>query len=283
MNKLALTQGKRMAHRFNGVFILLNLLLSVKFVFILSFLMTMAGCTTEYNLATQKQETLIYSTDKEVQIGDAVAPKIEAEFKLLTDIDVNERVQGILDRIVAVCDRKDIVYVVKIFDDETLNAVSLPGGYVYVFRGILDKVESDDQLAGVIAHEVGHITARHGVKRMQSAYAALALQVAAASGGAQAAAGANVALTSLFLEYSQQAEFEADKLGVKYLKKAGYDPRAMAGFLEVMQSAKEKEPPNPFSYWKTHPNLSQRISVANQEVTGQLEFKDYLNMPAENY
>ncbi|OGX37248.1 MAG: hypothetical protein A3C36_07395 [Omnitrophica WOR_2 bacterium RIFCSPHIGHO2_02_FULL_52_10] len=250
----------------------------LSFLFILVFL----GCTTEYNLATKQEETLIYSTEKEVKIGDAVAPQIEAQFKILTDIDVNERVQRILDRIVAVCDRKDIVYVVKVFDDETLNAVSLPGGYVYVFRGILDKAQSDDQLAGVIAHEVGHITARHGVKRMQSAYAALALQVAATTaGGSQAAVAANLALTSLFLEYSQQAEFEADRLGVKYLKNAGYDPNAMAGFLEVMQAAKEKEPPNPFSYWKTHPNLTQRISVSNQEVSGKLEFKDYLNMPSE--
>jgi len=239
------------------------------------------GCATEYNLATKKQETLIYDTDKEVQIGDAVAPKIEEQFKIITDVDVNERVQGILDRIVAVCDRKDIIYVIKVFDEDTLNAVSLPGGYVYVFRGLIDKVHNDDQLAGVIAHEVGHITARHGVKRMQSAYAAMALQLAAATTGSSAAAGANLALTSLFLEYSQQAEFEADRLSVKYLKKAGYDPTAMADFLGIMKTEKEKGPLNQFSYWKTHPNLSQRISVANQEVTGKLEFKDYLNMPAE--
>lgn len=252
------------------------------FPLLVSCALALSGCTTEYNLATKQEETLIYSTEKEVKIGDAVAPQIEAQFKILTDIDVNERVQKILDRLVAVCDRKDIVYVVKVFDDDTLNAVSLPGGYVYVFRGILDKAQNDDQLAGVIAHEVGHITARHGVKRMQSAYAALALQVAAsAGGGGQAAAATSLALTSLFLEYSQQAEFEADRLGVKYLKKAGYDPNAMADFLKIMQSEEAKSPPNPFSYWKTHPNLSQRISVSNQEVTGQLEFKDYLNMPSE--
>jgi predicted Zn-dependent protease len=245
------------------------------------FCCALAGCTTEYNLATQQQETLLYDTDKEVKIGEAVAPRIEAQFKVITDVDVNERVERILDRIVAVCDRKDLVYFIKVLDDDPINAVSLPGGYVYVFRGLIDKVDNDDQLAGVIAHEVAHITAKHGVKRMQNAYAALLLQVASTQANGNVAGGTNLALNSLFLEYSQQAEFEADRLGVKYLKKAGYDPKAMAQFLRKLKEAKEKEPLQAHSYWRTHPYLSQRIGMANQAVTGKLEFRDYLNMTGD--
>ena len=103
-----------------------------------------SGCTTEYNLATKKQETLFYDTEREIKIGDTVAPKIEAQYDMVTDVDVNERVERILDRIVAVCDRKDLIYFIKVIDDDLINAVSLPGGYIYLFRGLIEKVDNDD-------------------------------------------------------------------------------------------------------------------------------------------
>ena len=248
-------------------------------VFILASAISLQGCATEYNLATQKEETLLYGTDKEVKIGETIAPQIEAQYKIITDVDVNERVERILDRLVAVCDRKDLVYFIKVIDDDPINAVSLPGGYVYVFRGLIDKVDNDDQLAGVIAHEIAHITAKHGIKRMQNAYAAMILQVASTQAGGRVAGGVNLALNSLFMEYSQADEFEADRLGVKYLRKAGYDPEAMAVVLKKLKIEHDKEPLQQYSYWKTHPNLTQRISVVNQAVTGKMEFKDYLNLP----
>ncbi|HQP10004.1 MAG TPA: M48 family metallopeptidase, partial [Candidatus Omnitrophota bacterium] len=204
------------------------------------------------------------------------------EYAILSDIDVNERVETILARIAAVCDRKDLVYFIKVLDDDPINAVSLPGGYVYVFRGLIEKVGSDDELAGVIAHEVGHITARHGVKRMQAAYAAMVLQVASIPAGGRVASGVNLAINSMFMEYSQEDEFEADRLAVKYLKKAGYDPRAMVTFFEKLKVEKDKEPLRQYSYWRTHPYLSQRIAVVNQEVSGKLEFRDYLNLTVNN-
>lgn len=241
-------------------------------------ILVLQGCATEYNLATRKQETLMYGTEKEVKIGDTIAPKIERQYDIVADVDVNERVQRILDRIVAVCDRKDLVYFIKVIDDDPINAVSLPGGYVYIFRGLIDKIDNDDQLAGVIAHEVGHITARHGVKRMQAAYAAMVLQIASVQTNAQVASGVNLALNSLFMEHSQQDEFEADRLSVKYVKKAGYDPQAMVAFLEKLKAEGAKEPLKKYSYWRTHPHISQRISIVNQEITGKLEFKDYINL-----
>ncbi len=247
-------------------------------ILILTLAFFLQGCVTEYNLATKKEETLLYGTDKEIKIGETVAPKIEAQYKMVIDVDVNERVERILDRIVAVCDRKDLVYFIKVIDDDPVNAVSLPGGYVYVFRGIIDQAENDDELAGVIAHEVAHITAKHGIKRMQNAYAAMILSIASIQTNGRVASGVNLALNSLFMEYSQEDEFEADRLAVKYLKKAGYDPEAMATFLKKLKIEKEKEPLKRYSYWKTHPNLSQRISVVNQAITGKLEFRDYLNL-----
>ena len=243
----------------------------------------LSGCSTEYNLATEQQETLLYGTEKEVKIGESVARRFEQglqqDNKIVSDVDVNNRVEKILERIVAVCDRKDLMYFIKVIDEEDIiNAVSLPGGYIYVYKGLIDKVKSDDELAGVIAHEVGHITAKHGMKRLQSLYGALLLQIASTQSNAEVAQGVNIALTSIFLEYSQRDEFEADRLGVKYLKRAGYDPKSMSSFLQKLREEQDKAPLKEYSYWRTHPHLSQRIAVVNREATGQLEFRDYLNL-----
>ena len=237
------------------------------------------GCVTEYNLATQQEERLIYGTEKEEKIGAAVAAKIEEHMPLVEEQDVNQRLERILRRIVAVCDRKDIVYTIKAIDTDRINAVSLPGGYIYVYRGLLGLVENDDQLAGVIAHEVGHITAKHGLKRQQAAYGALFLQMLSLGArDARVAQGVNTAINSLFMQHSQEAEFEADRLSVKYLRKAGYDLRQIVIFLRRMEEEKDKGPIRPYSYWKTHPNMAQRRAMVNKEITGRLEFKDYIQL-----
>jgi len=241
-------------------------------------LFTVAGCATEYNLATNKQETLLFDTEKEVAVGDSIARAFEQQYTIMMDIDINERVEGILKRIVAVSDRVELVYFIKVADDEMINAVSLPGGYIYLFKGLLDTVKSDDQLAAVVAHEMGHITARHAMKRMQGAYSALFLQILSAQAAPQIAGGVNLAVNSLFYSYSQEDEFQADRLGVKYMKAAGYDPQGMIELLQILKREEEKAPLRSFSYWRTHPFLSQRVGVVNQAITGKLEFRDYLNV-----
>lgn len=237
------------------------------------------GCASEFNLATGEQEMLMVGTDQEIKVGDAVAHQMEKQFKIIEDVDVNERVQQILDRIVAVCDRQDIIYSIKVIDEESLNAVSLPGGYIYVFKGMYDAVQSDDELAGVIAHEVGHVTAKHGVKRMQASYGYAFLQVlSVASGSADAAVGANALFTTVFLAHARGDEFQADKLGVKYLKAAGYDPNAMLGVLKRLDKKHRKDPDQPMVYFRTHPYINERMAIVNKEITGQLDFKGYLNV-----
>ncbi len=243
---------------------------------------TIAGCATEYNLATQEQETLLYGTEKEIKIGESISKQFEKEFKINTDVDLNERVAQIAGRIAAVCDRQELVYTVRIIDEDKLNAVSLPGGFIYVYRGMIDKSENDDQLACVIAHEFGHITAKHAIKKLQGLYGYTLLKVLAIqSQSADLARGVDLAFASAFTAYSQEDEFMADRLGIKYAQKAGYNPEGMAGSLKVLQKAAAKEPTNEFSYWRTHPYLTQRISAANKAVTGTLEFKDYLNLTGE--
>ena len=210
------------------------------FVFLTLIVMT-PGCTSEFNLATGKEENLLYNnTDKEMNIGSAVAREIEKQLKFITDIDSNPRVQRVFDKITAVCDRKDIVYTIRIIDDETVNAFSIPGGFVYIHKGLLDKIKEDDQLAGVLGHEVGHITAKHALKRIQNSYGYLFLQVAAiGSGSANLAAGMNAVLTSLYFAYSREDEFQADQLGVKYMKRAGYDPNKIIDVLKILKKEEQ--------------------------------------------
>ncbi len=254
---------------------ILGLILIVNFI----------GCTSEYNLATKQEESLLYSTEREVRIGENVAMQIMNHYEIINDLDLNERVEKILDKIVSVCDRKELVYIIRIINDEedTINAVSLPGGYVFIFKEMLTFAKNDDELASVIAHEVGHITARHGIKRLQASYGAMLLQLASIEAGGQAAMGIGLALNSLFMQYSLEDEFEADRLSVKYLKKAGYKPEGIVDFLAKLKEKQEKQPIRPYSYWRTHPFIPQRIAAANKEITGKLEFKDYLNLTEEKW
>ena len=237
------------------------------------------GCMSEYNLATHREETYLYGTDKEIKVGDSVARQLESHFPIDSEVEANQRVQRILERIVAVCDRKELVYTVKIIDEDKLNAVSLPGGYIYVYKGLIDKVDNDDELAGVIAHEVGHIAARHAMKRLETSMGYAVMQVLAVQSGSPALAqGVQTAYLAMFVGYSQEDEFLADKLGVKYMRVAGYDPEKMASMLHKLHANEQKEPLREFSYWRTHPYIPQRIANVNREITGELHFKDYLNL-----
>ena len=237
------------------------------------------GCASEYNLATGREERLLYGTEKEISIGDAVARQVERNYKINQDMDLNRRMEVILSRLVPVVDRKDLVYTIRVIDDDKVNAVSLPGGYIYVFKGLIDKAENDDQIAGVIAHELGHITARHGIKRMQSAYGYALLQgLAIASQDADAVVGVNAVYTSIFFAYSRRDEFESDRLAVRYMKKAGYDPEEMIKTLEILKKEEERAPLQPVNYFRTHPYLAERMGIVHQAITGELRFKDYLNL-----
>ena len=238
-----------------------------------------AGCSTEYNLATNRQETLMFGTEKEMKIGEALARQFDSHFTMSNDMVLNERVKRVLDRIVAVCDRQELVYTIKVIDEDKMNALSVPGGYVYVYKGLIDKLDNDDQLAGVIGHEIGHIAARHVIKRLQASYSYLILQLLAVqSGNASVAQGVQAAYLSMFLAYSREDEYEADRLGIKYMKEAGYDPKEMTNVLKKLKAQEDKEPSRELSYGRTHPYLSERISFSNKEISGELQFKDYLNI-----
>ncbi|HTZ11422.1 MAG TPA: Maf and M48 domain-containing protein [Candidatus Margulisiibacteriota bacterium] len=248
-------------------------------------LLALSGCSTEYNVVTGEQETYYYSTDKEVQMGKAIAKEVEKEYKFADDPLLKERVERVGKRIAAVSDRKEINYSFNVLDDEEVNAVSLPGGYVYVNKGLLDKIESDDELAGVLAHEVGHIVARHSIKKLQGyqGYSLLKLLAIVAPVSGEVGAAADTAFTELLLGYGREDELLADKLGTRYAKLAGYDPHGMLKFLEKLQDIDRRKPLEPKSYFKTHPYVPDRIRVVKEELGESMAFQDYINIEQEEH
>lgn len=251
-----------------------------------------AAQAVEFETSTGEEEIVLMSTDGEVNLGDSLSKSVEKQFKVVKDEAAQKRVDDIGQRIAAACDRKDIVYHFKVIDIKAnndneqrpvINAFSLPGGYVYVFKDLYDTVKNDSELAGVIAHETAHIVARHSAKRMQMAYGYNILMILASQTQTdrENLARAYMAINSLMQSYSREDETFADKLSVKYTKKAGYDPEGVVSFLEKLWEIQKKEPLRPYISEKSHPYLSIRISNAKQEVTGKMDFEDYINIPTQ--
>jgi predicted Zn-dependent protease len=249
-------------------------------VLVVTLCVFLSGCSTEYNIVTGEEERYIYSTDKEVQMGQAIDKQVREKYKFVDDPLVQKRVEDIGKKIAAVCDRKDIDYHFKVLDDEEVNAVSLPGGFVYVNKGLMDKIDNDDQLACILAHEVGHIVARHSIKKLQAlqGYSILRILVAQAPASGQVGNAADAAFTELLLGYSREDELLADQLGTRYAKLAGYNPRAMIAFLVKLQDINRRKPLQEINYFKTHPYVPDRVRVVKEELGEKIDFSDYINI-----
>jgi len=137
---------------------------------------------SEYNLATGQEETLFISIEKEIQMGRSVSEQVESKFKLDANYFNQEKVARIGKDIEDVSDRQELIFRFKVLDEEDVeNAFALPGGFIYIFKALLEKLE-DDEIAAILAHEVGHVCARHGIKRLQSGLGYQILQILVTSG-----------------------------------------------------------------------------------------------------
>ena len=247
----------------------------------------LSGCVrSDFNLATQQEEYTFTSTEKEVEMGRKLARRVQHELSVTADEPMQQRVRTIGERIVAVCDRKELVYTFTVVHDDEVNAFSLPGGYVFLNDGLIKKVSSDDELAGVLAHEVAHITARHAVKRYESSVGLQIMQLATlAARQGNAAGGLGIAMQAAQLAYARQDELEADRLAVKYMRGAGFDPRAILTFLdkinEIYQGKTTYMPRGVVrpQYGMTHPYVPERLRAVKEALFGVADYIDYLNSP----
>lgn len=243
-----------------------------KYISIGLLLCFMPGCATLYNPATGRKEFIFIDTQTEVSIGQNVANEITKKHRLVTDREINIRVQELGRRIASVSDRKDIEYRFYVLADKELNAVSLPGGFIYLNSGIIE-VLNNEELAFVIGHEVGHLSARHAVKNIQANMAYQLIYSVAFAGIGNKTAGnpqdIAKAIDTIYnlieLGYSREDEYESDKLGVKYAFKAGFNPYASIPALKKIKKEESSEI-KVLGYLRTHPYIDDRINALQKNI-----------------
>jgi len=238
-------------------------------------LLPLVGCST--NEATGRSQFLPLSWDEEAKLGAEAAPQfIEQSGGELPDSAIVDYVRDLGGQLASQSEMPDIDWEFYVLDSQVINAFALPGGKVFISRGLMEKMDNEAQLAGVLGHEVGHVTARHGNERMGKAMIAQGVILAAGIGGAISdeewlqvlGVGTAVGGQLFLLKYSRGNELEADALGVRYMAKVGYNP---VGQIQVMEILRDASGGGGAPEWlSTHPASDTRISNLEEIIT-----KDY--------
>ncbi|HKF40410.1 MAG TPA: M48 family metallopeptidase [Candidatus Acidoferrum sp.] len=220
-----------------------------------------------------------YSLEREIALGKQLAQEVERTSKMIDDPVVTEYVNRVGQNLVRNSDAQ-VPFTIKVIDSDEVNAFALPGGFFYVNSGLILRAQEESELAGVMAHEISHVTARHGTKQATKAdmiqIGAMAAMIFVPYGWAGYAIyeGMNLAIPLTFLKFSRDAEREADFLGIQYMYKAGYDPNSYVTFFERIQADEKRRPGTIPKVFSTHPPTPERISDAQKEIARILPEKD---------
>ena len=238
-------------------------------LFVLFFFL--CGCATLYNPATGQKEYIFISTESEVKMGQDIQKQLSAEFTFIESGRQFDRIQRIGRRLAAVSDRRDLPYHFYLIDKDELNAFTVPGGSIYIFSGLLNKLDGNDNaVAAVLAHEIGHCAARHTVKKFQAALgyslvgSILLSQIDQAAVKDVAAMSTNAVMQIVFSAYGRQDEYQADQLGVKYLDLAGFNVVGMVQTLDVLKKASGGS--STPAILLTHPHPEDRIAAVKKQI-----------------
>jgi predicted Zn-dependent protease len=229
----------------------------------------LAACAT--NPVTGKNELALISAQQEVQIGQQAAQEAVQQMGVVQDAELQAYVSGLGKKLAARSERPELPWTFTVVDDPTPNAFALPGGPIFVTRGLLTLMTSEAQLASVIGHEIGHVTARHSVNQMskqQLAQLGLGLGAILVPGGDQLAGIAGQGLGLLFLKYGRDDERQANELGFRYAMNEGYDVREMGKVFLALQRASELEGGGrKIPDWAaSHPAEPERIANVERRV-----------------
>ena len=220
-----------------------------------------------------------YSIEHEIALGKSLAQEVERSAKLIDDPMVSEYVNRIGQNLVRNSDAK-VPFTIKVIDSDQVNAFALPGGFFYVNSGLILRADSEAELAGVMAHEIAHVAARHGTKNAtkgelaQLATIPLIMLGPGGWAGYGLYEGLNFAIPLSFLKFSRDAEREADYLGLEYMYKAGYDPNAFVTFFEKIQSDEKRQPGTIPKLFSTHPPTPDRVVNIQKEIGDILPARD---------
>ena len=221
----------------------------------------------------------LYSLEREIALGKGAAQEVERSAKMVTDPVVTEYVNRVGQNLVRNSDAK-VPFTIKVIDSDEINAFALPGGFFYVNSGLILHADEEAELAGVMAHEIAHVAARHGTKNatkgeiMQWASIPLILLGPGGWAGYGLYEGLNFAIPIGYLKFSRDAEREADFLGLQYMYKAGYDPNAFVSFFEKIEAEERRHPGSIPKLFSTHPPTPERVQKAQEEIATILPARD---------
>ena len=236
-------------------------------------LVFLTGCASwgTYNPATGRNEFIFISTPAEVSLGQDIHGELQKEFKFTADEAQNSRLRRIGRKLAQVSDRQDYEYNFYLIDKKEFNAFTIPGGKIYMFSGLLDALQSDDEIAAVLAHEIGHCAARHTIKKFQAAMGynivgtILLSQVDAQNQTRQILSqGTGAVMKLVFSAYGRQDEYDSDRLGIKYMHLAGYKKEAMIETFETLEKGSKGD--SVPLILRSHPYIKDRIEKVKEEI-----------------
>src|SRR6516162_5196250 len=220
-----------------------------------------------------------YSLEHEIALGKQLAQEVERTSKMIDDPVVTEYVNRVGQNLVRNSDAR-VPFTIKVIDSDEVNAFALPGGFFYVNSGLILRAQEESELAGVMAHEISHVVARHGTKQatkgemMQLATIPLILLGPGGWAGYGIYEALQLAIPLSYLKFSRDAEREADFLGIQYMYKAGYDPNSYVTFFERIQADEKRRPGTIPKFFSTHPPTPERIADAQKEIARILPERD---------
>jgi len=220
-----------------------------------------------------------YSIEHDIALGKQLSQEVEKSAKFIDDPVITEYVNRVGQNLVRNSDAK-VPFTIKVIDSDVVNAFALPGGFFYVNSGLILHADEESELAGVMAHEIAHVCARHGTRQetkstiVQLASIPAMIFIPYSWAGYAIYQGMNFAIPLTFLKFSRGDEAEADYLGLQYMYKAGYDPNSFVSFFEKVQADEKKQPGTIPKVFSTHPPTPDRIENIQKEIATILPARD---------
>lgn len=215
------------------------------------------------------------SQQQEVQMGQRYSQQVDSQLPIIADPDANRYINQLGNSIASLTSRRDLQWHFHIVNSPIINAFALPGGYIYVDRGLIEAADQEDEVAGVLGHEIGHVVKRHSIKQMQQMQeaqigVALTCTLTGACGSSTAQTAINAGGAAIFAKFSRDDEKQADDEGFKNALRAGYNPQGMVSFFQKLLAAQKSQPTMVDQWFASHPTDEARIA----DIQGKLQAVD---------